>query len=196
MDKPNNFNPYETQFDLPEIVKGIVGPWEGYCEGYGHPGQSGNSYVSVVNLSTGVTQYDPKLLDWGMMGIVAYDIAEAGFQSNSAYIGQINMITASSFCGMNGVVWGYHIARNPELDTQKPLFYVTDQRGKQINVYDIQPLVDASKALFGTVDQRVYPPLPGSHVICATKNISSTPTDLEKDQFFGQLLDLGLLKTE
>ncbi len=26
-------------------------------------------------------------------------------------IGQINMLTASSFCGLNGALWGYHLAK-------------------------------------------------------------------------------------
>ena len=46
--------------------------------------------------------YDDFLLD----DIVAYDRAEA----NDAYIGQINMETASSFCGIAGQVWGYDLA--------------------------------------------------------------------------------------
>jgi histidine decarboxylase len=77
------------------IDKTAIGPFDDYCDGYARPGASGMGYVSVLKVSTGVTQAtDDTLLD----GIVAYDLAEA----NDAYIGQINMETAPSFSGVAG----------------------------------------------------------------------------------------------
>ena len=79
------------------IDKTAIGPFQNYSDGYGNPGATGNGYISVLKVSTGaVEKTDDALLD----GIVAYDRAEA----NDAYIGQINMVTASSFCGLAGAL--------------------------------------------------------------------------------------------
>ena len=91
-----------------QVVKGAVGPFDDYCDGYGNPGASGIGYISVLKLSTGTVA---KTLDTVLEGIVSYDRAE----KNDAYAGQINMIAASSFTGINGAVWGYDLARHDGL---------------------------------------------------------------------------------
>jgi len=99
------------------IDKTAISPFENYCDGYGCPGAKGNGYVSTLKVSAGtVEKTDDLLLD----GIVAYDRAEA----TDAYIGQINMITASSFCGIAGQVWGYDLAIADEIKSgeHNPLF--------------------------------------------------------------------------
>jgi histidine decarboxylase len=83
---------------LPDVVNGAVGPFKPYCMGYLNPGASGYGYISTVKLSTGVVK--TASLDPGTEGIVSYDRCE----KNDAYIGQINMLTASSFCGVNGLL--------------------------------------------------------------------------------------------
>ena len=82
------------EFTKEKIVEGVVGPWNDYCDGYGNSLSSGNSYVSVLSLSTAVidTSID---LSPQLRAIVAFDMAEAGSQSNSAYIGQINLLHVS-----------------------------------------------------------------------------------------------------
>jgi histidine decarboxylase len=175
-------------FRKESIVKGLVGPYDSYCDGYGNPGTSGNSYVSVVNIAFGVFEHKENL-DFGMQSIIAYDMAEAGFQSDSAYVGQINMLQASSFCGLNGLVWGYDVARNPLLDVQEPLFHVGE---RNTPVYSMDPLFDGGKALLGVKDKRVYPILPGAHVICAFKEYTSTPEDLNHDHYMWCALALGI----
>ncbi len=47
-------------------------------------------------------------------------------EKNDAYIGEINMLQASSFSGQSGAVWGYDLAVNPEIKnkTVKPVFEV------------------------------------------------------------------------
>ena len=133
------------------------------------PGAQGLGYVSVLKLATGVVA---KPLDTVLDGIVAYDRAEA----NTAYIGQINMETASSFCGITGQVWGYDLAVADEIKngTQQPLFTVKqkDPQRTPLPVYDAKPLLDAGIALFGTEAKRRFPPAPGAHVICANKSIT------------------------
>lgn len=100
--------------------------------------------------------------------IVSYDRAEA----RGTYIGQINMITASSFNGINGAVWGYHIAKADSIanNTLKPLFMKKRSDGEEIPVYPAWPLLDTGKRLFGTNSQRRFPLLPGAHIRCAVKS--------------------------
>ena len=59
-------------------------------------------------------------LDPGAAGIVSYDPCE----KDDAYIGQINMGTASSFCGVNGALWGYDLAVANKIKngSLKPMF--------------------------------------------------------------------------
>jgi len=150
---------------LEEIVEGAVGPFDEFCDGYGNSGATGNSYISVLKLETGTVE---KRLDHILEGIVSYDRAEA----NGTYIGQINMIAASSFNGCNGAVWGYDLAKNEEIanGTLKPLFTKPRHDGVEVPVYSVEPLLDAGQRLFGTVDDRRFPIIPGGHAICAVKD--------------------------
>lgn len=143
-----------------------VSPYQDFCDGYGRPGSRGIGYVCVVKVATGTVE---KTDDFLVDGIVAYDRAEA----NDAYIGQINMETASSFCGIAGNVWGYDLARNAAVDTEPPLFEIAQYDGSMLPVYDAAPLIDAGVALFGRQDARRFPPAPGAHVICANKSTTN-----------------------
>lgn len=151
---------------LPDVVNGAVGPSDPYCMGYMNPGSSGLGYISTLKLSTGIVSM--KGLDAGTEGIVSYDRCE----KNDAYIGQINMLTASSFCGVNGAVWGYHLAVADEIanGTLKPMYSQQEPGGKEIPVYQVQPLLRCAMRLFGIDAQRRFPPMPGAHVICANKS--------------------------
>jgi histidine decarboxylase len=145
-----------------------ISPYDDYCDGYGMPGATGNGYVSVLKVSTGVTdKTDDMLLD----GIISYDRAEAA----DAYLGQINMITASSFNGIMGNIWGYDLAVAEEIrnNTQEPLFTVQQYDGSPMPVYDAAPLLQAGQALFGTSQARRFPPAPGSQMICANKSATA-----------------------
>ena len=89
---------YHASMRAPHIDKTAISPYDDYCDGYGMPGAYGNGYVSVLKVSAGtVEKTNDALIDT----IVTYDKAETA----DAYIGQINMLTASSFCGMAGQVW-------------------------------------------------------------------------------------------
>lgn len=145
-----------------------VGPFESFCDGYGRPGAQGLGYVCVLKVATAtVEKTDDALLD----GIVALDRAEAA----EAYLGQINMETASSFCGLAGLVWGYDLAVAEAIahGRQAPLFSVVQHDGSPLPILDAQPLLDAGKALFGTANARRYPLAPGAHVICANKSVAA-----------------------
>jgi histidine decarboxylase len=155
-------SPELTQAD---VVAGAISPFNNYCDGYGNPGSSGLGYISFLKLEIGKVKMD---MDPGLEGIVSYDRAE----TQGAYIGQINMITVSSFNGLNGVIWGYDLAKEEDLanQTKKPLFSKMRKDGKSIPVYSMDSLLDAGLRLRGTNDARRFPPLPGAHVPCATKS--------------------------
>jgi histidine decarboxylase len=148
-----------------EVVNGAIGPFDDYCDGYGNPGASGLGYISVLKLSTGTVV---KNLDTVLESIVSYDRAE----KNDAYAGQINMLAASSFNGLNGAVWGYDLARHDGLidGSIEPIMRRRRHHGAEIPVYPVAPLLEAGERLFGTEASRRFPLLPGSHVVCATKD--------------------------
>jgi len=150
---------------LEDIVNGAVGPFDLYCDGYGNAGSSGLGYISVLKLQTGKVKAD---MDVVLEGIVSYDRAE----SLGTYVGQINMVAASSFNGLNGAVWGYHLAKHESIadGSIKPMFKKERGDGVEIPVYSVEPLLDAGKRLFGTSDERRFPLLPGAHVNCAVKD--------------------------
>ncbi len=156
---------FKQALTLREVVNGAVGPFDSYCDGYGNPGSSGLGYISVLKLETGKVRAD---MDKVLEGIVSYDRAE----TLGTYVGQINMITASSFNGLNGAVWGYHIAKEESIanGSLKPLFMKKRGDGMKIPVYSVEPLLDAGKRLFGTNSVRRFPILPGAHVKCAVKS--------------------------
>jgi histidine decarboxylase len=156
---------------LPTVVNGAIGADPNYCMGYMNPGASGYGYISTLKLSTGIVSMEG--LDPGTEGIVSYDRCE----KNDAYIGQINMLTASSFCGVNGAVWGYHlgVADGIANGTLQPMFYQNVGGRMVVPVYPVKPLLDCAVRLFGVDEQRRFPPMPGAHVICANKNFTSDP---------------------
>ncbi|NLE67457.1 MAG: histidine decarboxylase [Lentisphaerae bacterium] len=153
---------------LAAVVKGAVGPFDRYCDGYGNAGASGLGYICAMTLDIGMVDQD---MDAVLNGIVAYDRAEA----QGAYIGQINMMVASSFCGLNGALWGYDLAKADEIASGKAraLFEVARHDRKNIPVYSADPLLDSAARLFGTNEKRRFPLLPGSHVICAAKEYAA-----------------------
>lgn len=154
--------------DIKQLIKTAISQYDDYSEGYGNNGASGNSYIlgfclSTSSVETQFTHLGSKVLD----EINAFDIAEA----NGPYIGQINMSTVSSFCGPQGLILGYDILRNDNLYTS----YYGDitYLDKTAKVYSIYPLIQATEKMFGTVDKRIFPLKPGSHVPFANKSIKA-----------------------
>ena len=145
------------------------------CDGYGMPGATGLGYVSVLKVITGAVEANAPnttpQYDFLLNGIVAYDRAEAW----GAYIGQINMGTASSFCGLAGQVWGYDIAIADQIQngSMTPLFYTRQYDNSVLPVYDAGPLLYCGLALFGSDTNRVFPPAPGAYVVCANKSVTA-----------------------
>lgn len=150
-----------------------ISPYDNYCDGYGSPGASGKNYFTGIVLEVGIT--DLKYSHEGSIvldSILAFDRAEV----ESVNIGQINMITVSSFCGLSGLVWGHDIVKHPQIHQPHPLFpegVVNDNYfNNKVPVYTAVPLKEATYRLFGTISKKRFPLLPGAHVPCAGKHIS------------------------
>jgi len=142
-----------------QILLSGVSPYEQYCVGYSGRG----GYLTAVVMGQGAfrktfAHAGSNLLD----SIVAYDRAEI----DGPYIGQINMTTVSSFCGPEGLIWGYDIAR---VDCGTPSFLTSEDLAEftGMTIRDASGLRAAATALFGTNDDRHFPFLPGAHVFCA-----------------------------
>jgi histidine decarboxylase len=156
------------------MVEGAIGPLDDYCDGYADPGSSGASYVSVLKVSTGTA---PQSTDATLEEIVSLSRAE----TNGAYAGQINAINTSSTSWLSGLVWGYDIARHDGLinGSVRPLMKRQRRDGTWIPVYSAAPLLEAGEALFGTSTARHFPLAPGSHILCATKDVvASGPIEI------------------
>ena len=153
---------------MAETISGAIGPYEEFCDGYGNPGALGSGYVTVLKLEIGealLGEMDEVLAD-----IVSYDSAE----TTGTYIGQINAITASSFCGPGNAIWGYDIATNRQIANGSllPIFYQARSDAVDVPVYPLEPLLTAGQKLLGTRDHRRFPIIPGASVICALKSRS------------------------
>ncbi len=154
-----------------KVLAGALSPYTEYCDGFGSPGASGNNYITAVMLDVGVTK-----CKWSHQGsilldkIISFDKAEVSHTN----IGQINMIMVSSFCGPAGLVWGYDLVRGADFYHAHPLYkkgYALD-KDRKVNVYSAQTLREATHRLFGSVQKKRFPLLPGGHIPCAGKHIS------------------------
>ena len=93
------------RYDASNVISQAIGPSKEFCMGYLNPGvASGEGYISTMKLSVGTV--DVKDLDAITEKIVAKDRCE----KNDAYLGQVNLMKASSFCGQNGAIWGFDLA--------------------------------------------------------------------------------------
>ncbi len=147
-------------------IGSAVGPLNGYCVSSRDLDTDGTGPVAVLKLSTALASQDT---DPSLEEVVSLGRAE----SSDAYVGQINAITTSSISWINGPIWGYDIARHDDLidSTLKTLMKCQRGDGVWIPVYSAAPLLEASKALFGTSEARRFPLVPGSHVLCASKEV-------------------------
>jgi len=99
--------------------------------------------------------------------INAFDLAEA----SDVYFGQINVVGVTSFCGPGGFIWGYDLAKADDLEGRGSTGRVASSTGNDILVYSADPLLAASRALFGTIEDKRFPLLPGSLVPCAIRSV-------------------------
>lgn len=97
--------------------------------------------------------------------IQAFDLAEV----SSAHLGQINMMTVSSFCGPNGKIIGLDVRLNPN-NPHTQNIYLSEKIG--MPVFDANTLVHEFALLTGTPSTPRFTFMPGSHVPCATKYLT------------------------
>ena len=161
-----------------DFLPTIVGRYNKYCEGYN---LSRAGYVTVITLHTNIMDQrlsSPSVIDLSKLyEINAFDLAEA----TGPYMGQINMITVSSFSGPTGFIWGLDIAVNDALNEvkNKPLLTVSDPTDEknQIPIFSASPLIESAYELFGTEQKKNFPLFPGSHVPCVNSFYYSKGSD-------------------
>ena len=158
------------------ILDAAISPFDEHCNGFSFLGNN-NSYILTPLLATGKDKI--KFVHQGstcLDEINAFDLAEV----ESAYIGQLNLIQVSSFCGPQGLVWGYDIAQK-NIAFVEPLladYQYKNISGNIIKVYSAWPIIESSVALYGTRDAKNFPIVPGSHVPAAYKSYSFCNTSL------------------
>ncbi|ANS04283.1 histidine decarboxylase, pyruvoyl type [uncultured Mediterranean phage] len=127
---------------MENIILGAIGPYKKNCAAFGNPsGPHTHNYINICKLGIGKVKLDKSTQGWDTItkGILAYDRAE----TNGTYLGQLNVVAASSFIGPYGALWGYDIANNTN---NANAMYSIDN----VPIYDIDPLLEAGEALFGT----------------------------------------------
>ena len=126
---------------IENIIMGAVGPYENNCAAFGNPaGPKTPNYINVCKLSIGKIPLDKSTNKWDMVtkGILAYDRAE----TNGAFLGQLNVLAASSFISPHGALWGYDLANNIH---ESSMYKISG-----VPIYSITPLLEAGEALFGS----------------------------------------------
>ncbi len=148
-----------------KIIRQAKSPYHDYCLGY--PGSG--YYFTGFMMGSSATPLKFTHEGSGMLDqINAYDLAEV----NDTYLGQVNMITVSSFCGPQGLIWGYDVARTATADPSEILSPGIFGKYEGIEILNGANLRAATRALWGTKGDLHYPFLPGSHVFAASKFLS------------------------
>lgn len=138
-----------------------VGRFADHCEGYfacDAPGYMLGISLKIGRVACGLVCPGSTLLD----EINAFDAAEV----DGANMGQLNVITVSSFCGPQGMIWGYDVCAPEEGHTRIGAVQRGDQRA---DLYDLGSLTRSFERLMGTLDDERFPFMPGSHVPAAMK---------------------------
>jgi histidine decarboxylase len=133
-----------------------------YCEGYfasASPNYMLGISVKAAVVDNSLTCPGSTLLD----EINAFDLAEV----QGANLGQLNITTVSSFCGPCGVIWGYDVCQ-PSNGHQ--VIGTASHHGHRAEVLDLDGLSDPFTRLIGSVDEKRFPFMPGSHVPAALKS--------------------------
>jgi hypothetical protein len=152
---------HTVDFEARRAAPVAVGRFPDHCEGYfacDAPGYLLGISLKIGRVPCGLVCPGSTLLD----EINAFDAAEV----DGANMGQLNVITVSSFCGPQGTIWGYDVCAPAEGHTRLG----TVQRGDEsAEVYDLSSLTRAFAGLMGDLDAPRFPFMPGSHVPAAMK---------------------------
>ena len=133
-----------------------------YCEGYF--ASTAPSHFLGVSLTTGVCpDMFPSPGSTKLDETNAFDLAEVA----RANLGQLNAITVSSFCGPHGLIWGLDVCA-PAAGHRA--LGATSRGAQRAEVFDLAGLTAAFAALVGTVEDKRFPFMPGSHLPAAMKS--------------------------
>ncbi|MFN2222597.1 MAG: histidine decarboxylase, pyruvoyl type [Candidatus Promineifilaceae bacterium] len=136
-----------------------------WCQGAWRP----NHYFLAYNVSAAkVRRMVGHASSTGLDEINAFDLAEIERMD----LGQLNILRASSFCGPQGLIWGYDVAVSDQLRDRR-ITELQDESGRSVSVYDGESLIESAAALFGTVRQRRFPIAPGSLCPAAWKHVTA-----------------------
>lgn len=162
----------EPIFAREKILKSAIGPYDNYCIGaFGKENYITSLVLGFGNFEKTYTHPGSQILD----KIVAFDKAEI----SEAYLGQINMTIVSSFCGPQGLIWGYDLAKKEDIPLPSFLPNFNLEKFPGVKIKNGENLRKASIALFGTKEKKHFPFLPGSHVPCAGRtHFKSGPATL------------------
>lgn len=162
----------ESIFLKEKTLKSVLSPYDNYCIGaFGKENYLTALVLGFGNFEKSYSHSGSQILD----KIVAFDRAEI----SEAYLGQINMTIVSSFCGPQGLIWGYDVAKKNDIPLPPflPTFNTKDFKG--IEIKNGENLRKAAIALFGTNKEKHFPFLPGTHVPCAGRvHFKSGPATL------------------
>ena len=148
-----------------KIIELAKSPYSDYCMGYPGEGPYFTGFVlgsSVVPMKLG--NKGSSVLD----KINAFDLAEV----DNTYLGQINMITVSSFCGPHGLLWGHDIVRASDFSISELMDEKDLKEFEGTSILYGKNLRKSTEALFGTLEKKQFPLFPGSHVFTAQKFIA------------------------
>jgi histidine decarboxylase len=146
-----------------ERFSGYFSDYNHLCQGARHASR----YLIAFNVSAAKTKRllgNPGSSD--LDEVNAFDLAEVQRMN----LGQLNLIRVSSFCGPEGLIWGYDIKPNPGL-REHGLTELTDVQGGLVPVYSATPLMDSATDLFGTIERKRFPIAPGSLCPAAWKSL-------------------------
>lgn len=136
--------------------------FQDYCEGFftvDSPQYLLGVSVKAAVVDNTLTCPGSTLLD----EINAFDSAEV----SGVNLGQLNVITVSSFCGPQGMIWGYDICQPAG---GHRVLGSASRAGQQAEIYDLDDLAMPFERLIGTVEEKRFPFMPGSHVPAALKS--------------------------
>jgi histidine decarboxylase len=138
-----------------------------HCEGAFVASQTGSYFLgfnyAVAKVNKQFSHTGSSKLD----EINAFDRAEI----TRAYLGQVNAIQVSSFCGPKGVIWGLDLCKVPM--RANPWGISADEvQQAGLDIWDMEPLVAAYARLTGSVQQARFPFMPGAHIPIAMKSIT------------------------
>lgn len=140
--------------DVMRLLPKVIGPFDQYCSGC--PLSPEAAYVTAPFIGIGVIRSTQKPGISPLERILAFDRAEAEW----ANLTQTNLVTVSSFNGIQGLLLGYDLLKSEQ--RPHPLVMAG-------NTYDAEPLFLTTRMLLGPVRQKRFPIAPGQHLLCATK---------------------------